>query len=83
MAFEDYIPNIFGGQNPQIAGLLGEEQAGQLQKQSTKSHLRRRQVRRQLQPRMRVQKELRNRAGYSKGDGVFDQGLAAELGVLA
>lgn len=39
MALEDYIPNIFGGQNPQIAGLLGEEQAGQLQKQSNMAGL--------------------------------------------
>lgn len=34
MALEDYLPNIFGGNNAQIAGLLGEEQAGQLSKQS-------------------------------------------------
>ncbi len=34
MPLEDYLPNVFGGVNPQIAGLLGDEQAGLLRKQS-------------------------------------------------
>lgn len=39
MALEDYIPNIFGTTNPQLAGLLSDEQAGQLQKQTNMAGL--------------------------------------------
>lgn len=34
MPIEDYLPNVFGGNNAQIAGLLGDGQAGQLSRQS-------------------------------------------------